>query len=73
MGLVLAVIALLATGCALDSTYDYQENQVVGGVYYGGYGTGYYDRDVIVAPPSQPLRASQLPARPVPRPAPRRR
>ena len=71
---LLVVMVMLATGCALDSTYDHQQNQVVGGVYYGGYGAGYYHRDVIVTPPSPPPRhASQLPARPVPRPAPRRR
>ncbi len=82
-GLLLVVITLLATGCALDSTYDNQQNQVVGGVYYGGYGAGYYHHDVIVTPPppsqppavrpSPPAHASQLPARSLPRPAPRRR
>jgi len=70
-GLLAVAMALVAAGCALDSPYDYQQNQVVGGVYYGGYGAGYYHRDVIVTP-STPPRASQLPARPVPRPAPRR-
>jgi hypothetical protein len=82
-GPLLVVITLLATGCALDSTYDNQQNQVMGGVYYGGYGAGYYHHDVIVTPPppsqppvvrpSPPAHASQLPARSLPRPAPRRR
>ena len=81
-GLLVLVMALLATGCASDGTSDYHQTQVVYGVY-GGYGAGYYHSDVIVTrppssqppavKPSPPPRASQLPARSVPRPAPRRR
>ena len=81
-GLMLVVIVLLATGCASDGPSDYPQTQVVYGVY-GGYGAGYYHNDIIVTPPqpshppavkpSPPAHASQLPARNLPRPAPRRR
>ena len=82
LGLLVMVIALLANGCASDGTSGYSETHVFYD-YYGGYGAGYYDRDVIVVPPrdsrpptvrpSPPPRPSHLPARPLPRPAPRRR
>lgn len=78
LGLLVVVIAVLATGCASNGN-DYQQTQVTYG-FYGGYGTGYYDNDIIVNPPpsqppsvNRPPHASQLPARSVPRPAPRRR
>ena len=81
-GLLVMALALLATGCALDGASGYTETYVGYG-FYGGYGMGYYDHDVIVTPPpasrppdvrpSPPPRPTHLPARPLPRPAPRRR
>ena len=78
----LVVMALLVSGCASGGSSGYQQTDVAYGVY-GAYGAGYYHSDVIVTqpPPSQPPavkpsrppHASTLPARSVPRPAPRRR
>ena len=79
---LLVVMALMVAGCASDGSSGYHQTEVVYGVY-GGYGAGYYHNDVIVTPrppsqppavkPSPPPHASTLPARSLPRPAPRRR
>ncbi|HTP06344.1 MAG TPA: hypothetical protein VMM54_14450 [Nitrospirota bacterium] len=78
IGLLLMVIALLATACASDGTYYQSQVGVYEYGYYGAYDPGYYRGDVIVGAPRPPVgvtpappHAAQMPARPLPSPAPR--
>ena len=73
---LLLMMALTTMGCASNGTSGYSHVEYGYG-YYGGYGASYYERDVIVTRPpgqsSSPPQASQLPARSLPRAAPRGR
>jgi hypothetical protein len=85
-GLLLMAIALLAPACASDGTYYQSQVGVYEYGYYGAYDPGYYRGDVIVGAPRPPVgvspqppvamppappHAAQMPARPLPSPAPR--
>jgi hypothetical protein len=85
-GLLLMAMVLFAPACASDGTYYPSQVGVYEYGYYGAYDPGYYRGDVIVGAPRPPVgvspqppvarppappHVSQMPARPLPSPAPR--
>jgi hypothetical protein len=85
-GLLLMAMALLAPACASDGNYYQSQVGAYEYGYYETYDPGYYRGDVIVGAPRPPVgvspqppvarppappQVSQLPARPLPSPAPR--